>query len=129
MGINIVQLPGIGIDYWDLEDQTQKFSAVEEWTHPMLTLRERWMLAFMNQITDKPNWTQNVFDDDIIAKWEKEAITTCWNKERVGYRYVCEYDDVDEYRWEKKPIDNFTDVMFEYVSQPFLQSEMGYRLI
>ena len=94
----------------------------------MLTLRERWMLAFMNQVTDKSNWTRKVFDDDIIARWKKEATTTSWNKKRGGYRYVCEYDDMDEYRGQKEPMDVFTEVIFEYVRHSFLQSDMGYKL-
>jgi len=39
-----------------------------------ITLRERRMLDFMGQITDKPGWTRKVFDKMTIAKWREEAV-------------------------------------------------------
>ncbi|KAF2008441.1 hypothetical protein BU24DRAFT_497902 [Aaosphaeria arxii CBS 175.79] len=77
-----VKLPGFGLpvdtlDQWRLED--------DEWTrfpHAIadslaklgITLREKRMLVFINQITDKTEWERKVFDDTIVAKWEKEAV-------------------------------------------------------
>ncbi|KAF6763605.1 hypothetical protein DFP72DRAFT_986495 [Ephemerocybe angulata] len=40
----------------------------------LITLREITMLRFMNAITDKPKWTEKVFDEQIIKKWEQESI-------------------------------------------------------
>lgn len=31
------------------------------------------MIAFMDQITDKPNWENKVFDETIVAKWKTEV--------------------------------------------------------
>ncbi|KAG6831733.1 hypothetical protein H0H87_004002 [Tephrocybe sp. NHM501043] len=42
---------------------------------PLTTLREFTMLHFMDEITDKPNWNQKVFDDAIVAKWRTEALS------------------------------------------------------
>ncbi|KAF2711822.1 hypothetical protein K504DRAFT_465561 [Pleomassaria siparia CBS 279.74] len=39
-----------------------------------ITGRERRMLQFMSQITDKPAWNTKVFHKDIIAKWRNEAV-------------------------------------------------------
>ncbi|KAJ3550096.1 hypothetical protein NMY22_g630 [Coprinellus aureogranulatus] len=41
---------------------------------PALTLREITMLNFMNTVTDKPEWVQKVFKDDIVQKWKSEAV-------------------------------------------------------
>ncbi|CAK7203856.1 hypothetical protein SEUCBS139899_006605 [Sporothrix eucalyptigena] len=38
-----------------------------------LFLRERRMLAFMDNITDKPEWERKVFDEAIVDKWRAEA--------------------------------------------------------
>lgn len=45
----------------------------DEWRGERLTVREVSMLALMDSITDKPNWDQKVFDEDIVAKWRTEA--------------------------------------------------------
>ncbi|KAJ2933512.1 hypothetical protein H1R20_g3583, partial [Candolleomyces eurysporus] len=39
-----------------------------------ITLRELTMLRFMNEVTDKPDWTAKVFDKIIIAKWKEESV-------------------------------------------------------
>ncbi|KAI1074732.1 hypothetical protein F5B20DRAFT_562790 [Whalleya microplaca] len=38
-----------------------------------VTLNERRMLAFINQVTDKPNWEEKVFNEEIVGKWRQEA--------------------------------------------------------
>ncbi|KAF2442510.1 hypothetical protein P171DRAFT_364692 [Karstenula rhodostoma CBS 690.94] len=37
-------------------------------------LRERNMMGVMDRLTDKPEWGRKVFDEDIVAKWKKEAM-------------------------------------------------------
>ncbi|KAF8154459.1 hypothetical protein B0H34DRAFT_789969 [Crassisporium funariophilum] len=41
---------------------------------PLTTLREFTMLRLMNQLTDKPEWHQKVFNPEIVKKWKNEAI-------------------------------------------------------
>jgi len=41
---------------------------------PMLQLREIAMLILMDRLTDKFNWHQKVFENDIVAKWRHEAL-------------------------------------------------------
>ncbi|KAF2687654.1 hypothetical protein K458DRAFT_331850 [Lentithecium fluviatile CBS 122367] len=49
--------------------------AISDWfTSRGITLRERRMLEFISQITDKPNWARKVFDEKIVAKWKEEAV-------------------------------------------------------
>ncbi|KAF5313504.1 hypothetical protein D9611_008549 [Ephemerocybe angulata] len=40
----------------------------------LITLRELTMLRFMNAVTDKPGWTDKVFNQEIVKKWEGEAV-------------------------------------------------------
>lgn len=41
-----------------------------------VTIREQTMLEFMSQITDKPMWTEKIYDDTIVEKWRQEACGT-----------------------------------------------------
>ncbi|KAJ4300973.1 hypothetical protein N0V90_003062 [Kalmusia sp. IMI 367209] len=110
-----IKLPGFGIDYQKLQEQTARFSALEEWNHPFPTLRERWMLTFINQVTDKPNWERKVFDEGIVARWKKEATEKRWNQDwgMMGGRYVYGEDDDDEEEEHNEPCDDFTETMFQ----------------
>ncbi|KAK4495485.1 hypothetical protein PRZ48_013817 [Zasmidium cellare] len=47
-------------------------NAIQDWNGTPLTLRERSMIAFMNEITDKPEWARKVNDEEIAGKWRKE---------------------------------------------------------
>lgn len=39
----------------------------------MLPIREVFMMALMNALTDKLDWHKKVFDEQIVAKWRQEA--------------------------------------------------------
>ncbi|KAJ5627829.1 hypothetical protein N7490_010057 [Penicillium lividum] len=48
-----------------------------EWQQtPAATACELAMVATMNRITDYPNWHIDVFNDQVVADWEKEAFET-----------------------------------------------------
>jgi len=32
------------------------------------------MLAFINKISDKPEWERKVFDEEIVSKWRAEGV-------------------------------------------------------
>lgn len=70
-------------------------NAIQDWSATPLTLRERSMIAFMGEITDKPEWTRKIFDDEILSKWRKERA----EKER-----------------QSEPECALTEKMFDYVS-------------
>ncbi|KAK0649728.1 hypothetical protein B0T16DRAFT_136264 [Cercophora newfieldiana] len=46
---------------------------VHTWWSAGVTLREQRMMAFIDTITDKPDWEKKVFDEAIVAKWREEA--------------------------------------------------------
>ncbi|KAI8935769.1 hypothetical protein NX059_007289 [Plenodomus lindquistii] len=56
-----------------------------DWTHTVFTVRERCMLFFMNKITDKPQWQRKIHDEEIVAKWKKEAEDLDWEKAGIAH--------------------------------------------
>lgn len=50
-----------------------------------MTVREKCMLFFINKITDKPEWFRKVNNEEIVAKWQKEADDLMW--ESVGIKH------------------------------------------
>lgn len=38
-------------------------------------VRELAMMSVMDRLTDKPDWHKKVFDEEIVSKWRKEAMT------------------------------------------------------
>ncbi|KAF9736240.1 hypothetical protein PMIN01_06155 [Paraphaeosphaeria minitans] len=55
-------------------DRARFKNAISDWSGTPLVLSERNMIAVMDRLTDKPEWTRKVFDEDIVSKWKKEAI-------------------------------------------------------
>lgn len=45
----------------------------------ILPVREVAMMMLMDNLTDKPNWHEKVFDEAIVAKWRHEAMTQSEN--------------------------------------------------
>lgn len=41
-----------------------------------ITVREQRMMAFVSDVTDKPEWERKVFDEEIVARWREEAGAT-----------------------------------------------------
>ena len=54
------------------ECQNNPFDNGIEWAGTPITLRERAMIAFIAQITDKNNWERKVYDQGILQKWRSE---------------------------------------------------------
>lgn len=70
------QFPGLGLPIEHRGEGLTTFPlAIGEvpWTSKGVTVRERRMLQFINQITDKPDWEVKVFDEDIVSRWRAEA--------------------------------------------------------
>ena len=79
------KLPGFGLplDYlplWDrlLEENNERFphAIADFFATEGITCREQRMLEFINQITDKPWWTEKIYDEKIVSKWRTEACGT-----------------------------------------------------
>lgn len=116
---NRISLPGFGRalnDYpYDLTQGPKgprlRFPHAIEDEYPAqgVSVRERRMMEFVDQITDKPEWTRKVFDEGIVAKWRAEA---------VGYRGELneesneEDDELDEEGEDEKYL---TEPTFSYV--------------
>lgn len=56
--------------------------ALSGWASNGVTLREKRMLDFINQITDKSDWENKVFNHDIVSKWKEEG-ERFWNEGRA----------------------------------------------
>ncbi|KAL1603742.1 hypothetical protein SLS60_005332 [Paraconiothyrium brasiliense] len=59
---------------WNDQDRSRFPNAISDWSGTPLMLRERNMMTVMDRLTDKPEWTRKLFDEEIVAKWKKEAI-------------------------------------------------------
>lgn len=57
-------------------------------TSSLLQVREVFMLAVMDRLTDKPDWDKKVFDEAIVAKWRAEALQM---PEEALYRLATEH--------------------------------------
>lgn len=75
-----LRIPGFGYDYYfELDCMYPKnqnrfrhgADDFKQW--PRLTAREVAMLGVMNALTDKKDWHEKVFDDEIVARWKEEA--------------------------------------------------------
>lgn len=103
-----VLLPGFGLPVdtlpiWDRDSGTRErfpHLLADFCPHQGVTLRERRMLKFIDQITDDPAWDRKVFDDSLVSEWRAEA---------------CHYDQ--DLRDE-----NLSEAMFDYVLRPYSDS-------
>jgi hypothetical protein len=76
-----IALPGFGkplqhLPQWRFGDKPpQRFphAIADHFASDGVTVRERRMLEFISQITDKPDWERKVFDESIVEKWREEA--------------------------------------------------------
>lgn len=52
----------------------------DTWCAVTLTIRERCMLKFIEDITNKPEWWVKVQDPEISARWAKEVLEMPWTE-------------------------------------------------
>ncbi|KAK7963383.1 hypothetical protein PG988_010357 [Apiospora saccharicola] len=57
-------------------------------TSDLIQVREVFMMAVMDRLSDKPDWDRKVFDEEIVAKWRAEALQM---PEEGIYRMVIEH--------------------------------------
>ncbi|EDR10107.1 uncharacterized protein LACBIDRAFT_325714 [Laccaria bicolor S238N-H82] len=72
---NFGNLPGFGrpLDWNDNAELSP--TTPNSFLMRLITLCEMTMLAFMNQLTDKPGWDKKVFDSTITEKWKEEVLS------------------------------------------------------
>lgn len=105
VGHDYLSNPGLELDH-------------ESFTSSLLPLREVAMMDIIEKITDKPDWHQKVFDEEIVGKWKEEAMAVpddIWVKAAAapGSQW-------DVMRRRKRPAKRITGVIsekvWEYVS-------------
>lgn len=93
----------------------------------LLPVREVAMLAIMDKLTDKSEWHKKVFDDNIVARWRKEALEypddLLWKLAtggKVSNRWASAGQDTDGPDWGTNRLKPLKSIMsteaFEYVS-------------
>lgn len=71
-GLQPLSVPGVGLPInVTLKDRFQH--GINDFHADRMTIREVAMLAFMDHITDKPDWNTKVFDESIVEKWRAES--------------------------------------------------------
>ncbi|KAI3395618.1 hypothetical protein diail_1056 [Diaporthe ilicicola] len=69
-----LEVPGFFHHFRFQSDASVRFRhGADDFQQPRLTAREVAMLGVMNALTDKPDWHNKVFDDQIVARWKEEA--------------------------------------------------------
>ena len=66
-------VPGFGMPVDKDVNPTFPSALLADWWTFGVTVREKRMMAFINEVTDKPEWERKVFDEGIVAKWREEA--------------------------------------------------------
>jgi hypothetical protein len=109
--------PGLGLELLHYPRDKEEFYPVGAHSHcedsdsHLLPVREVAMMLIMDQLTDKPDWHKKVFDDDIVAKWRKEALEypdkLLWRHATAGKSTPgVEFEDEDDEGAEENEHDN-----------------------
>lgn len=84
-----IQLPGFGLPishagaHFPVVLGTEDGEGEGDWRASTLTIREVCMIKVIEDLTNKPEWWIKVNDDEITAKWKKEAMEMPWGEYRV----------------------------------------------
>ncbi|KUJ09394.1 uncharacterized protein LY89DRAFT_628514 [Mollisia scopiformis] len=103
----------------------------------LLPVREVAMMIIMDRLMDKPDWEKKVFDDEIIAKWRKEALEypddSLWKQAtggKVHNRWAGQRSD-DETTFVSSHITPLTGIMsneaFDYCVQELRSKAQYYK--
>ncbi|KAF9880650.1 hypothetical protein CkaCkLH20_01692 [Colletotrichum karsti] len=80
---SVVKRPGFGLPLGHMPGVEKQFPVLfmggnDEWTAVTLLVRECCMLRAINELSDKPEWWLKVKNNDITAKWKREALEMNW---------------------------------------------------
>jgi hypothetical protein len=88
-----IRVPGVGLPF-DIEIEERFAHGASDWIQsPRLTARELAMLAVMDALTDKTNWHEKIFNEDVVEKWKEEAMGMKLISERAWEWCVLELRD------------------------------------
>jgi hypothetical protein len=76
-GAGPLRVPGFGDIPLEKElPISQRFAhGIKEWQQvPAITQRELTMVAVMNELTDRPNWHTDIFNQDAVDLWRDEIL-------------------------------------------------------
>ena len=74
-GQGLLKVPGFnGVSLRHIEVKPYFAKGLSWMQTERLTAREIAMLRFMNTVTDKPSWHIDIFDEQIVQGWRKEAL-------------------------------------------------------
>lgn len=55
-------------------------NAIQDWSAKPRMLKERSMIALMGELSDKPEWSRKILDEEIVKKWRNEAMEMAKNQ-------------------------------------------------
>lgn len=88
-GLPVNYTPGVNVSNID-EPRGRFQNAIQDWSGSPLCVREITMVGVMRELMEKPDWDRKVFDEQIIAKWRKEALQN-FNLSEKLWDYVSSY--------------------------------------
>lgn len=57
----------------DADDSCRPNGVDGTWEAELITAREMQMMGLMNALTDKPDWSRKIYDDNVLSNWRAEA--------------------------------------------------------
>ncbi|UKZ58326.1 hypothetical protein TrVGV298_012194 [Trichoderma virens] len=82
-----LKVPGFGLPLGHMPPEEERFPVLigvhsYDWKAATLLIREVCMLKFIEEVTNKPQWWEKVFNPDIANKWKQEALQMDWEEYR-----------------------------------------------
>lgn len=82
-----LKIPGLGLPLRYMPPSDQRFPVLigaegYDWKAATLLIREVCMLKFVEEITNKAQWWEKVFNPQIAEKWKQEALEMNWKEYR-----------------------------------------------
>ena len=74
-GLAALKVPGFGLPIdFELDEKERFQHGTDKDLAERRTIHEIAMIGFMDAVTDKPHWNEEVFKNDIVAKWKDDAM-------------------------------------------------------
>ncbi|KAL6900578.1 hypothetical protein GGI43DRAFT_405762 [Trichoderma evansii] len=87
MALSHLKIPGLGLPLRYMPPEDQRFPVLigaqgYDWKATTLLIREVCMFKFIEEITNKAQWWEKVFNPQIAEKWKQEALEMNWKEYR-----------------------------------------------